>query len=167
MTKVITLVLDAHPAAIEHFKTQWHPEQLARDLTAGGTLEAAVFVGKLEDAPDSWAYILYTNNEDISNRATVAAFKDRLAKAILIEENMMDAPKVAEQLGALGAMDFVASSWSKGENFIVVKSAIGQQLGWPLSPIQKSANYARTAKTGLTLPKLLVKYLEAARGSAS
>jgi len=163
MNNSITLVIDAGAAGVDYFRAVWHPDDLARDLAnQDSAIQASVFVGKLEEAPESWAYILYTHNDFIADRATEPVFKTRLAKAIVIEENMIAAPRFAEQHGALGAMDAVASSWGTNENYIVVKKAIGAALGWALSPIQKSANYARTDKTGLTLPKLIVKYLSAA-----
>lgn len=164
MTKRITFVIDAADAQwADHYRQTWNPDELAKDLAKAGKLETSVFTGKLEDAPESSAYILYTDNTELAARlAQNAALKDRLAKTIAAETNIKAAPRVAETHGLLGAMDIVASKWTDGENFIVVKSALGKQLGWELSPLHSSASYARTSRTNLTLPKLLVAYLDAA-----
>lgn len=166
MTKRITFVIDASdPEWADYYRRTWHPEQLAEDLAKTGKLETSVFTGKLEDAPDSAAYILYTNNLELASRAAQSDIvKDRLAKTIAAELNIKAASRVAEDHGLLGAMDIVASDRTAPENYIVVKSAIGKQLHWDLSPLHHSGGYARTSRTELTLSKLLVAYLDAALG---
>ena len=157
--KRITFVIDAADSEwADHYRRTWHVEELAKDLA--GKVETSVFTGRLEDAPESSAYILYTDNTELAARH--ATLKDRLAKTIAAETNIKAAPRVAETLGLLGAMDIVASQWGTDESFIVVKSAIGQRLGWELSPLHNTASYARTSRTKLTLPKLLVAYFDAA-----
>ena len=164
MTKRITLVIDAADAQwADYYRRSWHPEKLAQDLAKTGKLETSVFTGKLEDAPESAAYILYTDNEELATRAAQSPIvKERLAKTIAAETSIPGAPRLAEDHSLLGAMDLVASAWTDDENYIVVKSAIGKQLHWDLSPLHASGGYARTSRTKLTLPKLLVAYLDAA-----
>jgi hypothetical protein len=164
MTKRITFVIDAADTEwADHYRRTWHPETLAEELAKAGKLETAVFTGKLEDAPDSSAYILYTDNEKLAARAAGSTVvKDRLAKSIAAESNIMRAPRLANEHKLLGSMDIVASALSEAENYLVVKSAIGQRLRWDLSEIETSGEYARTNHTNLTLPKLLVAYLDAA-----
>lgn len=164
MTKRITFVIDAADAQwADYYRRSWHPEKLAEDLAKVGKLETAVFTGKLEDAPESSAYILYTDNDALAARAAQSpTLKARLAKTIAAESSMPGAPRIADDHSLLGAMDLVASSWGNDESYIVVKSAVGKQLHWDLSPIHTSGGYARTSHTKLTLPKLLAAYLDAA-----
>ena len=166
MTKRITLVIDAADAQwADYYRRTWHPEKLAEDLAKVGKLETSVFTGKLEDAPESSAYILYTNNDELAARAAGSArVKERLAKTIAAESSIPGAPRLAEDHNLLGAMDLVARSWTNDESYIVVKSAVGKQLHWDLSPLHTSGGYARTSRTKLTLPKLLTAYLDAALG---
>jgi hypothetical protein len=148
---------------VDYFRAHWHPDDLARDLAKqDAAIQAAVFVGKLEQAPESWAYILYTHNAFIADCAKDPVFKTRLTKSLVIEPNMIAAPRVAEEHGALGAIEAVGPSSGTKESYIVVKQDVGATLGWALSPVQRTASYARTGKTGLTLPALIVGYLRAA-----
>jgi hypothetical protein len=148
---------------VDYFRAHWHPDDLARDLAKrDAAIQAAVFVGKLEQAPESWAYILIHAQRLYRGCAKDPVFKTRLAKSLVIEPNMIAAPRVAEEHGALGAIEAVGPSSGTKESYIVVKQDVGATLGWALSPIQRTANYARTGKTGLTQSALIVGYLRAA-----
>jgi hypothetical protein len=170
MKERLVVVIEApEPANVDWIERHWQLGDLAQDLVKAGLAEVPVFTGKLEDAPEGWAYLLFTDAEELAQRAQQPELQQRLGRSLGTTLVPQQAAKLAEALGWIGALDNVGSSWFGPKradptalNFLFVKRAIAAQLAWPLHPMNGSENFASTRGIAMPLPKMIISYLRAA-----
>jgi hypothetical protein len=169
VTRQLIIVMDKlDQAALPFYERQFKLDALAEDLGKAG-LAARIFVGKLEDAPESWAYLLITDEEEMLVRLKdQPVIQTRTKRALGVEFVPQRAAALAESLGLLGVMTGMGSWFgsrrddAKTPNSLLVKRSVATQLKWEVFDINGSENYAFTRGITMTLPKLIIEYLTAA-----
>ena len=144
----------------------WRATLIVQSLVdAGAAVE--VFRGGLQDAPDSWAYVLLNGYLDsVAAHPGVRARFPRTIGLISIREACRD----ADRFGLAGAIDERGipnpdHDTPERLNFICVRRDIAEKLGWELlGPI--SSPYRYEGIWGLPIPigQLILTYLRALLG---
>ncbi|MEJ7599015.1 MAG: hypothetical protein WKG01_13995 [Kofleriaceae bacterium] len=169
MTRQLIVVIDKlDQGAIPWYERQFKLEALTADLTKAG-VSARVLVGKLEEAPDAWAYLVITDEEEMAARIPQQpALQARLQRALGATHIPQRAAGLAQSLRLLGVVTNMGSWFGskrddpKAPNSLFVKRTVAAQLKWELFEVNSSESYASTRPLAMTLPKLIVEYLVAA-----
>jgi hypothetical protein len=169
VTKRISFVIDIADASnasnVDFFKGGWNIDALVAAVAeADKTVDASIFVGKLEEAPESWAYVLFITEDELEKRSQVAAMKARFARTVVTDARFYIAGFVAERYGMVGGMDMGAGTVNlSGPGALFVKREIAKKLKWSTREGEDSDTFLRT-NVKLPLAKLLLKYFEASLG---
>ncbi|MBK9035874.1 MAG: hypothetical protein IPL61_32265 [Myxococcales bacterium] len=169
MKLTITLVVDRaaielgarKPDVVERLMKRWHIRDLAAALIAAGA-DAPVFLGGLDEAPESWAYVLLTGWLDpVASNPAVRARFPRTVAFIEINETCRD----AEKYGLAGALHDISIYGYRADATgravaadapFAVRKEVAARLHWSLTPINSSSDFACTDTTNSPLPTALI-----------
>ncbi|MBK9035871.1 MAG: hypothetical protein IPL61_32250 [Myxococcales bacterium] len=176
MKPTITLVVDRAaiesvtrgPDAAEAEMKWWHIRDLAAALTAAGA-DAPIFLGGLDEAPESWAYVLLTGwlDQVASTPPSAPVFRapSRSLRSTTCRE--------AEKFGLAGALHGISVEGYEADATgravaadapFAVRKEVAARLHWSLTPINSSSDFACTDTTNSPLPTALITYLKALLG---
>ena len=177
MKPTITLVVDRATIetvsmgadAVERKMKWWHIRDLAAALTAAGA-DAPIFLGGLDEAPESWAYVLLTGwLEPIAVNPAVRARFPRTVAFIELNETCRE----AEKFGLAGALHDISIYGYRADATgravaadapFAVRKEVAARLHWSLTPINSSSDFACTATINTPFPTALITYLTALLG---